>query len=129
MDLKNLKQAMQKHTFQDVQFDEMEQQAVHTKIQQLISVEDLKSALLGLTQTEKSGFELTELLHMRSEQAIFQNEGLLYQCLHELEADEYINGLWKNGEKVYFLSKKGQKQLTLTQRPIGGVKWNALFSK
>ena len=77
MDLKNLKQAMQKHTFQDVQFDEMEQQAVHTKIQQLISVEDLKSALLGLTQTEKSGFELTELLHMRSEQAIFQNEGLL----------------------------------------------------
>lgn len=129
MDLKHLKQAMQKHTFHDVQFDESEQQAVQTKIQQLVSVEDLKYVLLGLTQTEKSGFELTELLHMRGEKAIFQNEGLLYQCLHELEAAELINGLWKNGEKVYFLSKKGQKQLAFTQSPIGGVKWNALYSK
>ncbi|QUG42707.1 helix-turn-helix transcriptional regulator [Psychrobacillus sp. INOP01] len=129
MDLKNIKQAMHKHTFQDVQFDEKEQQAVHTKIQQLVSVENLKYALLGLTQTEKSGFELTELMHMRGEQAIYQNEGLLYQCLHELEVAELITGLWKNGEKVYFLSKKGQKQLALTQRPIGGVKWKALYSK
>lgn len=120
---------MQKHTFQNVKFDESKQQAVHTKIQQLVSVEDLKPALLGLTQIEKSGFELAELLHIRGEQAIIQNEGLLYQCLHELEAEELINGLWKNGEKVYFLSKKGQKQLALTQRPIGGVKWNALYSK
>ncbi|WP_419959556.1 helix-turn-helix transcriptional regulator [Psychrobacillus sp. BM2] len=129
MDLKILKQAMKKHTFQDVQFDKSKQQAVHKKIQQLVSIEDLKSVLLGLTQTERSGFDLTELLHMRGEQAIIQNEGLLYQCLHELEAAELINGLWKNGEKVYFLSKKGQKQLELTQRPIGGVKWNALYSK
>lgn len=129
MDLKTLKQAMQKHTFQDMQFDESKQKAVHTKIQQHISIEEIKYALLGLTQTEKSGFELTELMHMRGEQAIYQNEGLLYQCLHELEAAELITGLWKNGEKVYFLSKKGHKQLALTQRPIGGVKWKALYSK
>lgn len=129
MDLKNLKQAMQKHTFQDVQFDESKQQAVYTKVQQIISVEDLKSTVLGLMQTEKSGFQLTELLHMRSEKAIIQNEGLLYQCLHELEASDLINGLWRHGEKVYFLSKKGQKQLALMQRPSGGVKWNALYSK
>ena len=129
MDLKNLKQAMQKYTFQDVQFDESEQQAVHKRIQQLYSVEDLKCALLGLTQTEKSGFELTELMHMRGEKAIFENEGLLYQCLHELEATELIYGSWKNGDKVYILTKKGQKQLAVTQKPIGGVKWNALYSK
>jgi len=129
VELKNLKQAMQKHTFQGVKFDEKKQQAVHTKIQQLVSVEELKSTVLGLMQTEKSGFELTKLLHMRSEQAIFQNEGVLYQCLHELEAAELINGLWKNGEKVYFLSKKGQRELALMQRPSGGVKWNALYSK
>ena len=129
MDLKNLKHAMQKHTFQDVQFDENKQQAVYTRIQQLGSVESLKCALLGLTQTEKSGFKLTELMHMRGEKAIFQNEGLLYQCLHELEAAELIDGLWKNGEKLYILTKKGQKQLVLIQKPIGGVKWNALFSK
>lgn len=129
MDLKNLKHAMQKHTFQGVKFDEIKQQAVHTKIRQLFSVEDLKSTLLGLMQTEKSGFELSELLHMRSEQAIFQNEGLLYQCLHELEAAELINGLWKDGAKVYFISKKGQRELALLQRPSGGVKWNALYSK
>ncbi len=129
MDLKNLKHAMQKHTFQGVKFDEIKQQAVHTKIRQLVSVEDLKSTLLGLMQTEKSGFELSELLHMRSEQAIFQNEGLLYQCLHELEAAELINGLWKDGAKVYFISKKGQRELALLQRPSGGVKWNALYSK
>ena len=129
MDLKNLKHAMQKHTFQGVKFDEIKQQAVHTKIRQLVSVEDLKSTLLGLMQTEKSGFELSELLHMRSEQTIFQNEGLLYQCLHELEAAELINGLWKDGAKVYFISKKGQRELALLQRPSGGVKWNALYSK
>lgn len=129
MDLKNLKHAMQKHTFQGVKFDEIKQQAVHRKIRQLVSVEDLKSTLLGLMQTEKSGFELSELLHMRSEQAIFQNEGLLYQCLHELEAAELINGLWKDGAKVYFISKKGQRELALLQRPSGGVKWNALYSK
>lgn len=129
MDLKNLKHAMQKHTFQGVKFDEIKQQAVHTKIRQLVSVEDLKSTLLGLMQTEKSGFELSELLHMRSEQAIFQNEGLLYQCLHELEAAELINGLWKDGAKVYFISRKGQRELALLQRPSGGVKWNALYSK
>ncbi|ALC85448.1 hypothetical protein AM499_06180 [Bacillus sp. FJAT-22090] len=129
MDLKNLKQAMQKHTFQEVQFGESEQKAVHKKIQQLVSVEDIKCALLGLTETEKSGFELVELLHMRGEQAIFQNEGLLYRCLHELESAELINGFWKNGEKVYILTRKGQKQLALTDKPIGGVKWNALFSK
>jgi len=129
VDLKNLKHAMQKHTFQGVKFDEIKQQAVHTKIRQMVSVEDLKSTLLGLMQTEKSGFELSELLHMRSEQAIFQNEGLLYQCLHELEAAELINGLWKDGAKVYFISKKGQRELALLQRPSGGVKWNALYSK
>ena len=129
MDLKNIKQAMQKHTFQDLQFDESEKQAVHTKIQQLVSVEGLKCTLLSLTQTEKSGFELTELLYMRGEQTILQNEGLLYRCLHELESDELITGLWKNGKKVYILTKRGQKQLALTKKPIGGVKWNVLFSK
>ena len=129
MDLKNLKQAMQEHIFEDVLFDENEQQAVHKRIQQLASVEDLKCVLLGLTQTEKSGFELTELLHMRGEQAVLQNEGLLYRCLHELESAELINGLWKNGEKVYILTKKGQKQIAFTQKLIGGVIWNTIFSK
>lgn len=112
MDLNNLRKAMKKTTFKGLEFTENHRQAVQQKIEQFVSVEDLRQVVLQLLTQQKTGYELTQLLHVRTIKGLENNEGALYVLLHQLEQEGQIYANWSDqGEKFYVLSDKGKKSL------------------
>lgn len=112
MDLNNLRKSMKKTTFKGLEFTDLHRQAVQEKIEQFVSVEDLRQVVLQLLTQQKTGYELTQLLHSRGLKGIEKNEGVLYVLLHQLEQDGQICAFWSDeGEKYYVLSKQGEKSL------------------
>ena len=112
MDLNNLRKSMKKTTFKGLEFTELHRQAVREKIEQFVSVENLQQVVMQLLTQQKTGYELTQLLHSRGLKGIEKNEGMLYVLLHQLEQDGKIIAFWSDeGEKYYLLSKQGEKSL------------------
>ena len=112
MDLNNLRKSMKKTTFKELEFKDHHRQAVRQKIEQLVSVEDLRLVVLQLLTQQKTGYELTQLLHARGMKGLESNEGTLYILLHQLEQEGQLYAYWSDeGEKVYVLSKQGEKSL------------------
>lgn len=112
MDLNNLRKSMKKTTFKELEFTDHHRQAVQQKIEQLASMEDLRLAILQLLTQQKTGYELTQLLHARGMKGLDKNEGALYVWLHQLEQEGLIYAHWSDeGEKFYVLSHRGKKSL------------------
>lgn len=112
MDLNNLRKSMKKTTFKELEFTDSHRQAVQQKIEQLASVEDLRLVVLQLLTQQKTGYELTQLLHTREMKGLESNEGALYVLLHQLEQEGQLYAHWSDeGEKFYVLSKQGEKSL------------------
>ncbi|MEO4052259.1 PadR family transcriptional regulator [Solibacillus sp. CAU 1738] len=111
--LKNLRKSIEKTTFKNLQFSDAHRQLVHKKIEQLQSEEEnVKLSILQLLKEEKTGYELTQLLHARGMKHIANNEGQVYTLLHELELSQTIQGRWTlDGNKYYQLMEKGFKVL------------------
>lgn len=112
MDLNNLRKSMKKTTFKGLEFTDQHRQAVQEKIEQLVSIENLRQVVLQLLIQQKTGYELTQLLHVRAMKGLEKNEGVLYVLLHQLEQEGLIYAHWSDeGEKFYVLSDKGKKSL------------------
>lgn len=103
---------MKKTTFKELEFTDQHRQAVQEKIEQLSLVEDLQLVVLHLLTQQKTGFDLTQILHARGMKGLESNEGALYVLLHQLEQEGQICAHWSDdGEKYYVLSDKGKKSL------------------
>ena len=101
--LKNLKRAMKKHTFSEVQFTEAQKQHVRAKMTPMIEQE-----ILSLLHEPKTATELIQLLHVKGVDGLLQNEGIVFTILHRAEIAEELIGCWdEKEEKSYRLSKKG----------------------
>lgn len=112
MDLNNLRKSMKKATFKELEFTDKHRQAVQEKIEQLTTVDDLRLVVLQLLVQQKTGYELTQLLHIRAMKGLEKNEGALYVLLHQLEQEGLICAHWsEEGEKFYVLNDKGNKAL------------------
>ncbi|MGN4127922.1 helix-turn-helix transcriptional regulator [Lysinibacillus sphaericus] len=122
MDLNNLRRSMKKTTFKELEFTEHQRQTVQQKIEQLASIENLRLAVLPLLKQQKTGYELTHLLHSKLE----KNEGMLYVLLHLLEQEGLIRAHWSNGgEKLYVLSNQGKKSLAQSSSKM--YTWKSLL--
>ena len=109
--LKGLKKAMTTHTFRQVKFTDEHRQKVNQQIEQIEEV-NLSSIILPLLTQSKTGFELTQLLHVRGIKSILNNEGAIYTTLHEQEQQGMVESYWsKEDEKYYKLTKKGLRVL------------------
>lgn len=107
--LKGLKKAMNNHIFPQVKFTDDHRQKIKQQIEQL-SEEDITKAILSLLIKEKTGSELTQLLHVRGYKSIINNEGIVYTILHDQEQRGILQSYWcENDEKYYKLTNKGLK--------------------
>ncbi|MCM3388803.1 helix-turn-helix transcriptional regulator [Ureibacillus chungkukjangi] len=110
--LKGLKKAMNTHTFRQVKFTDEHRQKVNQQIEEI----DLSGIIFPLLTQSKTGFELTQLLHVRGIKSILNNEGAIYTTLHEEELQGMLESYWSDeGEKHYTLTKKGLKVLQKQQ--------------
>ena len=126
MDLNNLRKSMKKTTFKGLEFTDLHRHAVREKIEQFVLVEDLQQVVLQLLTQQKTGYELTQLLHSRGVKGIEKSEGMLYVLLHQLEQDGQISAFWSDeGEKYYILSKQGEK--LLAQASPKKLAWKSLL--
>ncbi|MFY0517641.1 PadR family transcriptional regulator [Lysinibacillus sp. UGB7] len=126
MDLNNLRRSMKKTTFKELEFTEHHRQTVQQKIEQLASIENLRLAVLPLLIQQKTGYELTHLLHARGMTELEKNEGMLYVLLHLLEQEGLIHAHWSNdGEKLYVLSNQGKKSLAQSSSTM--YTWKSLL--
>lgn len=98
---------MDQTVFNKAEFTKELKQHVHKQLETL----PLKEMILSMLYEEKSGVELTQLLHVRKVEQIVGNEGLIYTLLHEAEAQNYLNSSWKDGVKYYQLTKLGKNQI------------------
>jgi len=115
--LKRLKNAMNNHTFRQVEFTDIHRQKINQQIEQL-QEEDVSKVLLSLLNQAKTGSELIQLLHIRGINGILNNEGTVFTILHEQEQQGVLESYWsENNEKYYKLTKKGQKILQKTMLP------------
>ena len=113
--LKGLKKAMNNHTFRQVKFTDAHRQKVNEQIEQLQD-EDLWRVILSLLTQEKTGLELTQLLHVRGVKSIINNEGVIYTTLHAQEQQGNLESYWTvEEEKYYKLTKRGLKILQKQQ--------------
>lgn len=111
--LKNLKKAMNNSIFSKVEFTATHQKHVH----QLLNESHLEQQILSLLMDRKSGIELTQLLHAKGVQEIFNNEGVIYTILHEQENKGHIISQWDDAEEKYYqLTKSGLKWLRSQNR-------------
>ena len=126
MDLNNLRKSMKKTTFKELKFTDHHRQAVQQKIEQLASMEGLRLAVLQLLMQQKTGYALTQLLHLRGMKGLEKNEGVLYILLHQLEQEGMICAHWSDeGEKFYVLSNQGKR--SLAQAPHKKFAWKSLL--
>ncbi|MER2238011.1 MAG: helix-turn-helix transcriptional regulator [Psychrobacillus sp.] len=109
--LKGLKKAMNNRTFRQVKFTDAHRQKVNEQIEQLQD-EDLWRVILSFLTQEKTGLELTQLLHIRGVKSIINNEGVVYTTLHAQEQQGNLESYWTvEEEKYYKLTKRGLKIL------------------
>lgn len=123
--LKNLKKAVDRTAFKQLEFTNKHQQQIRKQLQVL----PLKQTILSMLTEAKSGIELTQQLHVRGVEQILDNEGLIYAILHEAEQQGWLTARWQEGVKYYQLTKLGTKQLqqdgervklSLKERIFGG---------
>ncbi|MDI7742689.1 helix-turn-helix transcriptional regulator [Lysinibacillus fusiformis] len=113
--LKGLKKAMNNRTFRQVKFTDAHRQKVNEQIEQLQD-EDLWRVILSFLTQEKTGLELTQLLHIRGVKSIINNEGVVYTTLHAQEQQGNLESYWTvEEEKYYKLTKRGLKILQKQQ--------------
>lgn len=111
--LKNLKKAMNESVFSKVEFTATHQR----RVQQQLNDSQLEQRILSLLVDKKSGIELTQLLHVKGVQEIFNNEGVIYSILHEQESKGHIISQWDDaGMKCYQLTNRGLKWLRSQNR-------------
>lgn len=73
----------------------------------------LKTVLLSLLAEngDMYGYEITQIVKVRSDNAIELTEGALYPALHKLEANDYVTSYTKKidgrNRKYYALTSKG----------------------
>ena len=116
--LKGLRESMKNTTFKQLNFTEEHRLQVHKKIHQKFeSEEEIYIAVLQLLHAEKTGYELTQLLHSRGIQKIDGNEGFLYILLHRLNQKGVIDSsLDSSGDKYYKINHKGSKLLRKAEK-------------
>ncbi|WP_227395980.1 PadR family transcriptional regulator [Jeotgalibacillus aurantiacus] len=117
--LKKLRHSMNQTTFKHLNFSDQHRKQVHQKISQSSErEEDLLLAVLQLLSSEKTGFELSQLLRGRGVQRFDGNEGSLYTMLHRLEQKQLIQSGWdQEGAKYYQLNDRGRKILRKAEKP------------
>lgn len=107
--LKGLRQSMKKTAFKGLEFSEQHRKQIHAKIKQ-IDEETIMLTILQLLANEKTGYELTQFLHVRGMQQFKDNEGSLYTILHRLEQSRVITSTFDDkGDKFYQINEKGRK--------------------
>ena len=82
------------------------------------------TSILILTLLEKQdmyGYQITQELKKRSENAFEMKEGTLYPTLHALEKDEAVESYWYDTEegrrrKYYKITETGREMLTHKQK-------------
>ncbi|WP_223589217.1 PadR family transcriptional regulator [Neobacillus bataviensis] len=117
--LRNLKKAMDRKTFSELNFSEEHRKNILEKIKrQDESEETILLAVLQLLAQDRTGFELTKLLRGRGIQKIEENEGFLYTLLHRLEQTGYLQSSWsvETEAKYYQLTDKGRKALRKAEK-------------
>lgn len=117
--LKNLKKAMKKNLFNDLEFTDVQKNNVRQQIKKLptTSDEEILLAILQLLVKEKTGFELSRLVRARGIERFEKEEGLLYMLLHRTEQKGYLQSYWAEGDiKYYQLTNKGKKLLAKAEK-------------
>ncbi|MBM7578581.1 PadR family transcriptional regulator [Jeotgalibacillus terrae] len=119
--LKGLRKSMKQTTFKQLDFSDQLRKRVHEKITQSHErEEDILLAVLQLLGSEKTGYDLSQLLRGRGIQSFDRNEGALYTLLHRLEQDHLIHSGWDHdGAKYYQLTNKGKKVLQKSEKAAG----------
>ncbi|MCP8969348.1 PadR family transcriptional regulator [Ectobacillus ponti] len=121
--LKHLKKAMKQHTFSQLTFTEQQQKQIQQKVNRLAekTEKDILLAVLQLLTKEKTGFELSALLHARGIVSFENHEGSLYMLLHHLEQKGQLQARWTENEgKYYSLTRKGSKLLHTAEKTNAG---------
>jgi PadR family transcriptional regulator PadR len=72
--------------------------------------------LKALTRGEMHGYEITEFIHVMSEEALSVEEGALYPALHRMELRGFLSSSWdvsvnNRRAKYYRLTAAGRKRL------------------
>ncbi|MEH7333876.1 PadR family transcriptional regulator [Neobacillus drentensis] len=117
--LRNLKKAMDRKTFSELNFSEEHRKNILEKIKrQDESEETILLAVMQLLAQDRTGFELTKLLRGRGIQKFEENEGFLYTLLHRLEQTGYLQSSWclETEAKYYQLTDKGRKALRKAEK-------------
>ena len=116
--LKGLRKSMEKTTFTHLNFSDQHRKQVYEKINKPSeNEEDILLAVLQLLISEKTGYELAQLLRGRGIQKFEGNEGFLYTLLHRLEQNRFIQSSWDHsGAKYYQLNDKGRKILRKAEK-------------
>ncbi len=105
---------MDRTTFSQLNFTEKNRKEIRNKInQQNEREENILLALMQLLVTQKTGFELAQLLRARDIRKFEDSQGGLYTLLHRLEQSMYIRSSWDvtSVAKYYQLTDKGGKVL------------------
>ncbi|WP_421663779.1 PadR family transcriptional regulator [Lysinibacillus telephonicus] len=129
--LKGLKKAMNNHTFRQVKFTDAHRQKINEQIEQLED-QDVTKFILSLLTQERTGSELTQLLHVRGIKTIINNEGIVYTILHAQEQQGIIESYWtEDDEKYYKLTNKGMKilQKKKVQKSSRDISLKQLFNE
>ncbi|TDL32682.1 PadR family transcriptional regulator [Jeotgalibacillus sp. S-D1] len=110
--LKRLKKSMDS-SFEQLNFSAEHRKKIHEKINQTHEIQnDPFVPVLQLLITEKTGYELTQLLRARGIRRFENNEGSLYTLLHRLEQKEMVQSSFdRSGDKYYQVTEKGRKAL------------------
>lgn len=117
--LRNLKEAMDRTAFSELNFSEQHRKTIREKInKQDESEETILLSVLQLLVQDRTGFELTELLRGRGIQKFESNEGFLYTLLHRLEQAGSLQSNWGDNKaaKYYQLTDKGRKALRKAEK-------------
>ncbi|KMY51145.1 PadR family transcriptional regulator [Peribacillus loiseleuriae] len=112
--LKQLKKAMKTTVFSGVNFSEKHQKNIRQAVvNEGAGEEEVILAIFRMLKSEKSGFEIMDVLTSKGNIKFADHEGLLYALLHDLEQKEYIQAYWGTSEqKLYKLNDKGRKLLS-----------------
>ena len=70
-----------------------------------------------LAAREMYGYEMVKAVDERTNGALQWKEGTLYPCLHQLEADGFVQSAWRAApsgkmRKYYRITRKGRSELT-----------------
>lgn len=123
--IKGLRIAMNKHTFNQLEFTEQLQKNINEKInKQETKEEEVVFAIMNLLSQEKSGYELANSIRSRGIRNFEDNDGFLYSMLHRLENVGYLQSRWDETEiKYYLLTEKGRKILRKLEKKQARIRF------